>query len=205
WIDPKDFNYHAKLYQTASTATFPYRTSTSGGVPFGSGLNTLSKFPFSNFDRVKWDECSNASENDCFTRKGFTSMTVVLPGGLEVDFYNLHADAGVKGDDLKARADNLDQLARAITDRNPSGGGGGSRGGDRAVVVMGDTNSRYTRSGDVIPSFLEKTALTDSWVQLARTGGQPPRAGDSALVCTTTTSSSPKPPDNGCEVVDKIM
>ncbi|KAG8728926.1 hypothetical protein FRC11_009928, partial [Ceratobasidium sp. 423] len=35
----EDFNYHATLYQYD---THPFRTATSGGVPFGSGLNTLS-------------------------------------------------------------------------------------------------------------------------------------------------------------------
>ena len=39
----EDFNYHADLY---ATDQHPYRTPTSGGVPFGSGLNTLSNFPY---------------------------------------------------------------------------------------------------------------------------------------------------------------
>ena len=38
----EDFNYHADLY---STDRHPYRTPTSGGVPFGSGLNTMSNLP----------------------------------------------------------------------------------------------------------------------------------------------------------------
>ena len=37
----EDFNYHAALY---AADDHPYRTATSGGVPFGSGLNTLSNF-----------------------------------------------------------------------------------------------------------------------------------------------------------------
>jgi hypothetical protein len=52
----EDFNYHATLY---ANDKHPYRTATSGGVPFGSGLNTLSNFPFVDFERVKWDVCSN--------------------------------------------------------------------------------------------------------------------------------------------------
>lgn len=47
----EDFNYHKYLYQTDN---HPYRTPTSGGVPFGSGLNTLSKFPYKNLDRITW-------------------------------------------------------------------------------------------------------------------------------------------------------
>lgn len=51
----EDFNYHATLY---ANDNHPQRTPTSGGVPFGSGLNTLSNFPWRDFERVKWEECS---------------------------------------------------------------------------------------------------------------------------------------------------
>jgi hypothetical protein len=44
----EDFNYHATLYANDKHA---YRT-------FGSGLNSLSNFPFTDFERVKWDVCS---------------------------------------------------------------------------------------------------------------------------------------------------
>lgn len=52
----EDFNYHATLY---ANDKHPYRTATSGGVPFGSGLNTLSNYEFTGLDRVKWNTCSN--------------------------------------------------------------------------------------------------------------------------------------------------
>lgn len=87
----KDFNYHAYIYETD---THPYRTATSGGVPFGSGLNTLSNFDWINFERVKWETCSDASSADCLTPKGFTFMRAVVDDGIYVDLYNLHADAG---------------------------------------------------------------------------------------------------------------
>lgn len=51
----EDFNYHATLY---ANDDHPYRTATSGGVPFGSGLNTLSNFPNVDFERTKWNVCS---------------------------------------------------------------------------------------------------------------------------------------------------
>ena len=51
----EDFNYHATLY---ANDQHPYRTPTSGGVPIGSGLNSLSNYEFTSFERVKWDECS---------------------------------------------------------------------------------------------------------------------------------------------------
>ena len=40
----EDFNYHADPY---AGDTHAHRTPTSGGVPFGSGLNTLSHLPCS--------------------------------------------------------------------------------------------------------------------------------------------------------------
>ena len=51
----EDFNYHATLY---ANDNHPYKTPTSGGVPIGSGLNSLSNFPYTDFERVKWSECS---------------------------------------------------------------------------------------------------------------------------------------------------
>lgn len=52
----EDFNYHATLY---ANDKHPYRSATSGGVPIGSGLNTLSNYPYTDFERTKWDQCSN--------------------------------------------------------------------------------------------------------------------------------------------------
>jgi hypothetical protein len=51
----EDFNFHATLY---ANDKHPYRTPTSGGVPIGSGINTLSNFPYASFERIKWGTCS---------------------------------------------------------------------------------------------------------------------------------------------------
>lgn len=86
----QDFNYHAYIYETDN---HPYRTPTSGGVPFGSGLNTVANYNWNVFNRITWDQCF-INEADCLTPKGFSLMRVQLGDGVEVDFYNLHADAG---------------------------------------------------------------------------------------------------------------
>ncbi len=44
--------------------------------------------------RIKWDDCSNASGDDCLTPKGFTFMRLQVDDGVYIDTYNLHADAG---------------------------------------------------------------------------------------------------------------
>lgn len=85
----EDFAYHTELY---STDKHPYRTVTSGNVLLGSGLNTMSNYPWTTFNRITWEVCW-INEADCLTPKGFTLMRVQL-GGAEVDIYNLHADAG---------------------------------------------------------------------------------------------------------------
>ncbi|KAG6609035.1 Phospholipase D gamma 3 [Phytophthora cinnamomi] len=184
----EDFNYHAKLY---SRNKHEYRTPTSGGVPIGSGLNTLSNFPFTNVtgvDRVTWNECSNYDNADCMTPKGFTLVEVQLADGVTIDIYNLHTDAGVTDADKKARASNLQQLSDFMTENSA----------DNAVVVLGDTNTRYTREQDTIREFIAGQNLTDGWVKSIR-NGEPPEKGAEALKCETATMT------DECEVVDKIM
>ncbi|GGN57915.1 hypothetical protein GCM10011579_020660 [Streptomyces albiflavescens] len=184
----EDFNYHAYLY---STDTHPYRTATSGGAGIGSGLNTVSNYAWDgdDFERAGWNDCQ-VDSGDCLTPKGFTFMRERLAEGVYVDFYNLHTNAGTNDGDLSARAANLAQLTSFI----------GTHSAGNAVVVMGDTNTRYTRSGDTIAEFAAAGGLTDAWVQLIR-GGTPPAKGSDALVCDQTGTTVP----NTCEVVDKVL
>lgn len=183
----EDFNYHAQLY---AANNHPHRTATTGGVPFGSGLNSLSHKPFDwdDFERVKWNDC-DLNSGDCLTPKGFTFMRTRLAEGVYVDFYNMHADAGSNSGDLAARASNFNQLSSFIQ----------SHSAGNAVVVMGDTNTRYTRGtdGTTIRNFAAANGLTDPWVQLVR-GGNAPAEGSDALVCNSAN------PTNDCEVVDKF-
>jgi endonuclease/exonuclease/phosphatase family metal-dependent hydrolase len=182
----EDFNYHANLY---AADTHPYRTATSGGAGIGSGLNTLSSLAYDtdDFERVGWNSCQ-VDSGDCLTPKGFTFMRVRLAEGVYVDFYNVHTNAGTTSGDESSRASNLSQLTSFIA--------GHSAG--NAVVVMGDTNTRYTRAADTIGAFVANNGLTDAWVKLQR-GGTPPAAGTDALLCDETAIT------NTCEVVDKVL
>ncbi|MEU6228814.1 jacalin-like lectin [Streptomyces sp. NPDC047042] len=185
----EDFNYHANLY--AADTAHAYRTPTSGGAGIGSGLNTLSKLPYDedDFERVRWNSCQWDS-GDCLTPKGFTFIRERLAEGVYVDFYNLHTNAGTNDGDQASRADNLSQLTDFIK----------SHSAGNAVVVMGDTNTRYTRAADTIAEFGAANGLTDAWVKLVR-GGTPPAKGSDALVCDQTGPTVP----NTCEVVDKVL
>lgn len=193
-IPPRqDFNYHAHIYRTD---THPFRTATSGGVPFGSGLNTVSNFQWVDFRRIKWDKCSDLDDFDCLTPKGVTFMRVAIAGPTDnstavyVDFYNLHTDAGVSDSDYKARQDNVNQVAAHIAEWSVG----------NAVIVFGDLNSRYSREGDTAIRALlasENPAgpgLTDPWIELQHGGTIP----------TVENACGNPAADNACEIVDKV-
>jgi endonuclease/exonuclease/phosphatase family metal-dependent hydrolase len=178
----EDFNYHAALYDSCDD--HPFRSPTSGGVLFGSGLNSLSRFPYMDWERVKWNACNGV---DCLTPKGFTLARTRLAEGVYIDIYNLHAQAQTEEGDLDARRKNLLQLLGHI-EYNSAG---------NAIIVMGDTNTRYTRSGDNIREFLRR-GFSDVWTSRVRNGAVPAKYTP-ALVCDPPLTS----PE--CEVVDKVM
>ena len=178
----EDFNYHAALYANDNHA---YRTATSGGVPFGDGLNTLSDYAFQDFERVQWNDCTGTN---CLTPKGFSLARVRIAEGVYVDVYNAHPNADDTDEAHAARRANISQLS-AFIQANSAG---------NAVIVAGDTNTRYTRAGDNVRTLVSDNGLTDAWVQLVK-GGVQPTQGSDALLCPTTA------PTNDCEVVDKIF
>jgi endonuclease/exonuclease/phosphatase family metal-dependent hydrolase len=178
----EDFNYNHLLY---GTAKHKYKTSPSGPVPFGDGLNTLSNYKVTNIKRIKWAKCNGT---DCLTPKGFSYSQIEIAAGVTVDFYNIHANAGSADPDLEARRQNIAQIC-AYIDANSVG---------RPVVVMGDFNCRYTRAGDDIRFFLER-GFSDTWIDLIR-GGNIPEKDAPALTTCEPSATSPE-----CETVDKIF
>ncbi|GAA0580035.1 jacalin-like lectin [Paractinoplanes ferrugineus] len=182
----EDFNYHANLY---AADTHPVRTPTSGGAAIGSGLNTLSNYSYDadDFERVRWNSCQLDS-GDCLTPKGFTFMRQRLAEGTYVDLYNIHTNAGTNDGDLASRADNLNQLSAFIATHSAG----------NAVIVMGDSNTRYTRAQDTIAEFTAANGLTDAWVKVERAGVAPVKGTD-PLLCDGTAIT------DTCEVVDKVL
>ncbi|KEP46033.1 endonuclease/exonuclease/phosphatase family protein [Rhizoctonia solani 123E] len=180
----EDFNYHATLYKYAR---FPFRTATSGGALFGTGLNTLSKYDWVDFSRLNWDQCGSAFADDCMIHRGFTYMRVRMRKGVYVDMYNLRASNGAP-DDITPRHTNIKQLADFI-DANSAG---------NAVIVFGDTYSRYTNAKDNIRILTTQNGLTDAWVQAI--GGNPPAAGTRAMDCPKGVPHYIK-----CEVGEKVF
>ena len=182
----EDFNYHNDLISQAQHA---YKSAHSGGAGSGDGMNLLSIWPFTDFKRITWDDRYGLldSGSDLLTPKGFSYARINLERGAFIDLYNLHADAGTDDGSLAARRSNVRQIYNYIL--NNSAG--------NAFIVMGDTNNRYTREGDIMEEFLSATGASDGWIELVR-GGNIPAKGD-ALVDNT----APDGPNN--EIVDKIF
>lgn len=192
----EDFSYHDVL---VSQVTHPHvsQKDTAPG-PFalglGDGLNTLSRSPFSDFTRITWNDCVGldftnvGGDNDCLTNKGISFARHELEPGIFLDVYNWHADAGSDDANLEARRSNVRQLYEDI-ETNSAG---------NTVLVLGDTNSRYTRDGDIIPQMLLEANLTDVWLELVR--GVPP---DTGPFLTDGCATAPDGPD--CELIDKIF
>jgi endonuclease/exonuclease/phosphatase family metal-dependent hydrolase len=185
----EDFHYDATL---ASNMNLPYRTTFSGDAGVGDGMNTFSQYVLADTQRVKWNKSYGVLNDgsDQLTPKGLSYVRVMLAGGALVDVYNLHADADVDAGSMAARADNLTQLASYIV-ANSAG---------NAVIVMGDTNARYTREGTVLTQqLLTNAGMTDAWISLIR-GGSIPVEGAAALMDTSAGLTSANN-----EVVDKIF
>ncbi len=190
----EDFAYHNDL---VSAITHPYVSvkDTSDRPPFafglGDGLNTFSRLPFTDFTRVTWEECFGTFSNssDCLTPKGFSVERHALREGVFLDVYNWHADAGSDPEDQVVRRAEVRQLIAFMQGFSS----------DNAVLLMGDTNSRYTREGDILQELLGVTGLSDAWIEFARGGDVPGRGASLRAGCAT----DPAGPD--CERVDKIL
>lgn len=119
------------------------------------GLNRFSNFEIGEVERIRWNQCGDASA-DCLSLKGFSVSTVDI-GGADVVLYNLHLDAG--REDFAVRADNVAQLIAHI-EANAAG---------RAVIVGGDFNLRLDRDPDKdqFANLLASAGLTDVCTELA--------------------------------------
>jgi hypothetical protein len=114
-------------------------------------------------------------------------MRLQVAAGVEIDFYNLHADAGSDSGDVNARRSGINQILSYIS----------SNSAGRAVIIAGDTNDRYTNS-HVSLTLLTGSGFEDPWIELVK-GGQYPAPGSTANPCGVPAAST------SCEVVDKIL
>lgn len=182
----EDFAYHNDLMKYDKHT---YKTETSGNVPIGDGMNFMSNFKINNVTRKTWNKRYGFISNgaDEMTPKGILYSSMEIKPGYFIDVYDIHADADVDEGSCEARRDNMNQLAALIKERAEG----------KAVIVIGDTNSRYTRSQDNFEeAVLNTCGLKDVWIQIVR-NGQVPHDGEALI-----DKSNPNSVNN--EVVDKI-
>ena len=184
----EDFNYHnslvanlTDLYQIGA-----YRGGITAGNMSGTTFNTdglefLSKYPFtfSQESWTKWNKSYGKTSNgsDELIMKGFRHYVVDLGDNAFIDFYIMHMDADTAPEDNAARASQWEQLRDAIL-ANKSG---------HPIIVMGDTNSRYTRD-DILNLFINPIEQTgsyevkDAWVELCKSSTYPTLGSDALMV-----------------------
>jgi hypothetical protein len=171
WVDPEpplagiDF-FHDDLI---SQVTHPY-LSTPATPPLGStpdrpealvadGLNRMSQFPFTEVIRVRWRNCfggidtSDGGAGDCLSLKGFSVARTTIAPQVEIDVYNLHAEAGSTALDNQFRAEDFEDLAAFVNEYSAG----------RPIILGGDTNLHGSDPIDqpVWDAFQEATGITD--------------------------------------------
>jgi endonuclease/exonuclease/phosphatase family metal-dependent hydrolase len=182
----EDFAYHRDLI---SKVKHPYLTEHSGNVPYGDGMNFMSNFELNNITRVKWKDSYGFIKDgaDQMTPKGILYSSVKISDGYYIDVYDIHTDAGDDEGSYAARRSNMNQLGKMIREYSEG----------KAVIVIGDTNSRYTRAQDNFETAVLKTCgLRDAWIE-KKCGGIIPKDGAALMDSSNRNSSSN-------EVVDKI-
>jgi len=165
----EDFNYHDELL---SATVHSYLSDHSGEMAIGDGLNTISKYPFTVFKRVKWEDCNGVFSNgsDCLTPKGFSLARHWLNDHTCVDIYNLHADSGTSPADYSTRDSNFNQLVDAIALYSAG----------HAVIVVGDMNSLFC-DGEIGVRKLLTIGFQDGWLETYNNGVQPDNCDEGSI------------------------
>ena len=202
----EDFNYNGALMEslngyscgtirnTLSVGDLDYWQLIQGKIHVDTdGLNLIWKngtVTATNESWTGWNDTESTDGNQ-YVEKGYRHYDVQLDGGPTIDVYILHMDAG----DTNAtwsRESQWRQLSDAINASDHS----------RAKLIIGDTNSRYTRE-DVISNFInllsDDFTMGDVWVDFYRDGIYPTTAMDNL-----TDQSDPTNYSN-YEIVDKII
>ena len=204
----EDFNYNGALMElldgyscgtirnTLSVSDIDYWQLIQGKIHVDTdGLNLLwktSKISATNEKWTRWND-TEATDGNQYVNKGYRHYDVQIDGkdGPVIDVFILHMDAG----DTNAtwsRHSQWQQLAGAINSADAT----------RPKLIIGDTNSRWTRE-DIAANFMSllnsNLTASDVWVEFYRNGVYPTTdMGD------LTDQSDPTNYTN-YEIVDKII
>ena len=167
------------------------------------GLNLLwrSTISVSNEAWYLWNKRNGITSDgsDQLIAKGFRYYTVKVAPGLELDVYILHMDAETTDADNEAREVQMNQLVDMIL----------ASDNKRPILIMGDTNCRYTR--DNIKGLMfdrinadPRFEMHDPWIDFPRKGVMP-NIGDPALMVPKPFDGTNHEAFQTGEVVDKIF
>ncbi|MDE6339070.1 MAG: hypothetical protein K2K97_04700 [Muribaculaceae bacterium] len=147
------------------------------------GLNLLwsnaSGMSVSGESWTMWGKRNGTTSNgsDELIAKGFRYYCVTVANGMEVDVYIHHMDAETDAADNAARVEQMNQLADVIL----------ASDNKRPILIMGDTNCRYTR--DPIKSLFfaringdDRFEIHDPWIDFTQAGVYPPENSGSIMV-----------------------
>lgn len=213
----ENFNYNDQLMSEIGGIynTGTYRgaipSSVTNVVPYlagnkwfdTDGLNLLWRSNISVSDEAwyLWNKRNGITEDgaDQLIAKGFRYYTVRIAAGLEVDVYILHMDAETTPADNEAREIQMTQLVDMIL----------ASDNKRPIIIMGDTNCRYTR--DNLKGLMfdrinadERFDIHDPWIDFPRGGVMPTLGAGSIMVPGHFDGTNHKAFQTG-EVVDKIF
>lgn len=185
--------HRGKMYNKVDVLTSPFDTD---------GLNVMvrnaSGISFSGEQWVRFTDSYGKTGNgsDELIKKGFRYYLLDFGNGLQCDLYMHHMDAETDAQDNAARESNVKQLIKYILDSNTT----------RPVLIMGDSNCRYTR--DNLQEWVFNTVnnytvngekpyqVRDPWVDFQWQGVAPALGSPSLMVGSYGSQRG--------EVVDKI-
>lgn len=202
----EDFNFHTELMSSISDL---YNSGTHRGKVTGTSNNTdglgllcAKWYSFSNESWTQWnksdgDLMGNLTEDngaDELIKKGYRYYKITIASGFDIDVYVLHMDAASRQADIDTRESQLTQLASAVktnTGKNK-----------RPVIILGDTNCRYTREKlkELLIDEINKDSrftIKDAWIEHVWNGVYPTYGGESMMTHTYGAQRG--------EVVDKVF
>jgi endonuclease/exonuclease/phosphatase family metal-dependent hydrolase len=151
----------------SSRATHPVRERGNGPNPpvfFQSGLATFARPALRAVSRGSLGACAGWLDgaNDCFADKGYLRTKLRLAPGIDVDFWDLHLDAGHSGADRAAREKQLAALVERVR----------TLSGDAPLVLAGDFNSEASDPADaaLLARFVADVGLRDTGARSDPTG-----------------------------------
>ena len=209
----EDFDFHTELMSSISDL---YNSGTHRGKITGTSNNTdglgllcAKWYSFSNESWTQWNKSDGSISDliagkltdsdydngaDELIKKGYRYYKITIASGFDIDVYVLHMDAASRQDDIDARESQLKQLASAVKTNTGNN--------KRPVIILGDTNCRYTREKlkELLIDEINKDArftIKDAWIEQVWNGVYPTCGGESMMTHTYGAQRG--------EVVDKVF